>query len=127
MDLRTRPAEAHALAELGVDLVGVLVGVGDGTFSRERSVDQPRLIFAAITSPSKRVALLRLTYNSSRSLYRWQTGRKRRSTAHCISGHASGWEVVAAANFARLIPQNSLDSRSDFREFQPLDLEYREE
>jgi len=50
------PEEAHALGNLGVDHVGVLVG--DGTFPRERSVDQARLIFSAIPSPSRGVALL---------------------------------------------------------------------
>jgi phosphoribosylanthranilate isomerase len=51
----TSPDEARALGELGVDHVGVLVG--DGTFPRERSADQAQLIFAAIDSHSKGVAL----------------------------------------------------------------------
>ena len=50
------PEEARALAELGVDHVGVLVG--DGSFPREQSVDRARLIFSAIPSSSKAVALL---------------------------------------------------------------------
>jgi phosphoribosylanthranilate isomerase len=48
--------EAHALADLGVDHIGVLVG--DGSFPREQSVDQARLIFSVIPSSSKGVALL---------------------------------------------------------------------
>jgi phosphoribosylanthranilate isomerase len=48
--------EAHAIGNLGVDHIGVLVG--DGTFPRERSVHQARLIFSAIPSPSRGVALL---------------------------------------------------------------------
>ena len=50
------PEEARALGELGVDHVGVLVG--DGSFPREQSVDRARLIFSAIPSSSKAVALL---------------------------------------------------------------------
>jgi phosphoribosylanthranilate isomerase len=50
------PEEARALADLGVDHIGVLVG--DGTFPRERSVDQARLIFSAIPASSKGLALL---------------------------------------------------------------------
>jgi phosphoribosylanthranilate isomerase len=48
--------EAHALADLGVDHIGVLVG--DGSFPREQSVDQARLIFSVIPSSSKGAALL---------------------------------------------------------------------
>jgi phosphoribosylanthranilate isomerase len=50
------PEEARALAGLGVDHIGVLVG--DGSFPREQSVDQARVIFSAIPSSSKGVALL---------------------------------------------------------------------
>jgi phosphoribosylanthranilate isomerase len=49
------PDEARALAELGVDHIGVLVG--DGSFPREQSIDGARRIFSAISSPSKGVAL----------------------------------------------------------------------
>jgi phosphoribosylanthranilate isomerase len=48
--------EARALGDLGVNHIGVLVG--DGSFPREQSVDQARLIFSAIPSSSKGVALL---------------------------------------------------------------------
>jgi len=50
------PEEARALGNLGVDHIGVLVG--DGSFPREQSVDQARLIFSAIPSSSKGLALL---------------------------------------------------------------------
>ena len=50
------PEEAKALGELGVDHIGVLVG--DGSFPRERTIDQARLIFSAMPSPSKGVALV---------------------------------------------------------------------
>src|SRR6516162_8520081 len=50
------PEEASALGNLGVDHIGVLVG--DGSFPREQSVDQARLIFSAIPSSSKGSALL---------------------------------------------------------------------
>jgi phosphoribosylanthranilate isomerase len=50
------PEEARALGGLGVDHVGVLVG--DGSFPREQSVDRAWLIFSAIPSSSKAVALL---------------------------------------------------------------------
>ena len=50
------PEEASALGNLGVDHIGVLVG--DGSFPREQSVDQARLIFSAIPSSSKGLALL---------------------------------------------------------------------
>lgn len=49
------PQEARALAELGVDHIGVLVG--DGSFPREQSIDHARLIFSAIPSSSKGSAL----------------------------------------------------------------------
>ena len=47
--------EACALGNLGVDHIGVLVG--DGTFPREQSVQQARLIFSAIPSTSRSIAL----------------------------------------------------------------------
>jgi phosphoribosylanthranilate isomerase len=50
------PEEAHALGGLGVDHIGVLVG--DGSFPRERCIDHARLIFSAIPSSSKALALL---------------------------------------------------------------------
>jgi phosphoribosylanthranilate isomerase len=48
--------EATALGQLGVDHIGVLVG--DGSFPRERTIDDARLIFSAIPSSSKGLALL---------------------------------------------------------------------
>jgi phosphoribosylanthranilate isomerase len=51
----TSAEEARALGNLGVDHIGVLVG--DGSFPRERSIDEARLIFSAIPSTSKSVAL----------------------------------------------------------------------
>ena len=50
------PEEARSLANVGVDHIGVLVG--DGSFPREQSVDRTKLIFSAISPPSKGVALL---------------------------------------------------------------------
>src|ERR1700687_5698651 len=50
------PEEARALADLGVDHIGVLVG--NGSFPRELSVDRARLIFSAIPLSSQGVALL---------------------------------------------------------------------
>jgi phosphoribosylanthranilate isomerase len=50
------PDEARALGELGVDHIGVLVG--DGSFPRERTIEQARLIFSAIPSTSKGSALV---------------------------------------------------------------------
>jgi phosphoribosylanthranilate isomerase len=50
------PEEATALGDMGVDHIGVLVG--DGSFPRERTIDQARLIFSAIPSSSKGLALL---------------------------------------------------------------------
>jgi phosphoribosylanthranilate isomerase len=49
------PEEAVALAHLGVDHVGVLVG--DGAFPRELPVERARAILAAVPPPAKRVAL----------------------------------------------------------------------
>ena len=49
------PEEARALASLGVDHIGVLVG--DGAFPRELSIAQTNAIFAATPAGKKRVAL----------------------------------------------------------------------
>jgi len=49
------PAEAHALAVMGVDNIGVLVG--DGSFPREQTIEKAREIFAAIPAGSKASAL----------------------------------------------------------------------
>ena len=49
------PEEAAALARLGVDHIGVLVG--DGAFPRELSITQTKAIFAAVPAGHKRVAL----------------------------------------------------------------------
>ena len=49
------PEEAVALARLGVDHIGVLVG--DGAFPRELSTDRASAIFAALPPGAKRVAL----------------------------------------------------------------------
>jgi phosphoribosylanthranilate isomerase len=49
------PEEATALAQLGVDHIGVLVG--DGVFPREITAAQARTIFAAVSGENKRVAL----------------------------------------------------------------------
>jgi phosphoribosylanthranilate isomerase len=49
------PEEALALARLGVDHIGVLVG--DGVFPRELPAAPTRAIFAAVPSGAKRVAL----------------------------------------------------------------------
>src|ERR1700756_1284665 len=49
------PEEARALAGLGVDHIGVLVG--DGAFPRELSIAQTNAIFAAVPAGKKRVAL----------------------------------------------------------------------
>ncbi len=51
----TTPAEAVALARLGVDHIGVLVG--DGGFPREIAPSAARAIFAALTPPTRGVAL----------------------------------------------------------------------
>ena len=50
------PEEAGALGELGVDHIGVLVG--DGSFPRELTIDNARVIFSAISTKSKGLALL---------------------------------------------------------------------
>ena len=47
--------EARALADIGVDHIGVLVR--DGSFPREQSIDHARLIFSAIPRSCKGVAL----------------------------------------------------------------------
>lgn len=49
------PEEAAAVADLGVDHIGILVG--DGSFPREQPVDRARLIFSSIPPSSKAVAL----------------------------------------------------------------------
>jgi phosphoribosylanthranilate isomerase len=49
------PAEALALAQLGVDHIGVLVG--DGRFPRELPPAQAKAIFAAVPPGAERVAL----------------------------------------------------------------------
>jgi phosphoribosylanthranilate isomerase len=49
------PQEAAALARLGVDHIGVLVG--DGVFPRELSIARTNEIFAAVPAGKKRVAL----------------------------------------------------------------------
>ena len=49
------PEEALALAQLGVDHIGVLVG--DGAFPRELSIGQTNAIFATVPAGKKRVAL----------------------------------------------------------------------
>src|SRR5262245_42221403 len=50
------PEEAKALGNLGVDHIGVLVG--DGSFPRERTIDDARFIFSAIPSTCRATALL---------------------------------------------------------------------
>lgn len=50
------PKEARAVADLGVDHIGVLVG--DGSFPREQPVNRARLIFSSIPPSSKAVALV---------------------------------------------------------------------
>jgi phosphoribosylanthranilate isomerase len=50
------PEEARALAELGVDHIGVLVG--DGSFPREQPIGRARLILSAIPSSSKGLVLV---------------------------------------------------------------------
>ena len=49
------PEEAAALARLGIDHIGVLVG--DGAFPRELSIARTSAIFAAVPAGKKRVAL----------------------------------------------------------------------
>jgi phosphoribosylanthranilate isomerase len=51
----TTPTEARTLSEMGVDHIGVLVG--DGSFSREQTIEKAREIFAAILAGSKTSAL----------------------------------------------------------------------
>jgi phosphoribosylanthranilate isomerase len=51
----TNPAEAIALARIGVDHIGVLVG--NGTFPRELPIETARTILAAIPPPSRGSAL----------------------------------------------------------------------
>jgi len=53
-EVRT-PEEAGALARLGVDHIGVLVG--DGAFPRELTANRASAIFAALPARAKRVAL----------------------------------------------------------------------
>jgi len=53
-EVRT-PEEAGALARLGVDHIGVLVG--DGAFPRELTTDRASAVFAALPPGAKRVAL----------------------------------------------------------------------
>jgi phosphoribosylanthranilate isomerase len=50
------PGEAHAIAELGVDHVGVLVG--DGRFPRELPVEIARDVIAAVAAPATPSVLL---------------------------------------------------------------------
>src|SRR5436190_23457871 len=50
------PEEARALAAMGVDHIGVLVG--DGAFPREHSIDEARRIFSAVPPTAKGSALL---------------------------------------------------------------------
>jgi phosphoribosylanthranilate isomerase len=50
------PEEAKALGDMGVDHIGVLVG--DGSFPREHGIDRARVIFSAVPSHSKGIALL---------------------------------------------------------------------
>jgi phosphoribosylanthranilate isomerase len=52
----TSPDEARALAQLGVDHIGVLVG--DGSFPREQPIERARLIFSVIPPTAKGVALV---------------------------------------------------------------------
>ena len=49
------PEEAVALAQIGVDHIGVLVG--DGAFARELPVDRASAIYTALPPATKRVAL----------------------------------------------------------------------
>ena len=51
----TTPAEARAIAAMGVDHIGVLVG--EGSFPREQTIEKARKIFASIPSGSKASAL----------------------------------------------------------------------
>ncbi len=56
----SNPTEAKALAELGVDHIGVLVGKGE--YPRELSSEDARLIFESLPKKVERVALL-LSHN----------------------------------------------------------------
>ena len=56
----TSPAEAHALAAISVNHIGVLVG--DGSFPREQTIEKAREIFLAIPTTSKS-SLLSLSDN----------------------------------------------------------------
>ena len=51
----TSAQEASALAKLGVDHIGVLVGMGE--FPREQSIEATKVIFASVPSVSKGSAL----------------------------------------------------------------------
>ena len=51
----TTVTETRALGAMGVDHIGVLVG--DGSFPRERTIEQAREIFAVIPAGSKASAL----------------------------------------------------------------------
>jgi phosphoribosylanthranilate isomerase len=51
----TSPEEANALATMGVDHIGVLVG--KGRFPREQSYEATRRIFAAVPAPARKLAL----------------------------------------------------------------------
>ena len=51
----TSGEEAGALAKLGVDHIGVLVG--EGEFPREQSIEAAKQIFACIPRPAKGSAL----------------------------------------------------------------------
>ena len=51
----TTPAEARALGEMGVDHIGVLVG--NGSFSREQTIQKASEIFAAVPAGLKTSAL----------------------------------------------------------------------
>src|SRR5258705_12089227 len=53
-EVRT-PEEAGALARLGVDHIGVLVG--NGAFPRELTADRASAVFAALPARAKRVPL----------------------------------------------------------------------
>jgi phosphoribosylanthranilate isomerase len=56
----TSPEEASALARIGVDHIGVLVGKGN--FPRERSYAATRQIFAAVPASAKKLALSLATH-----------------------------------------------------------------
>ena len=52
----TSPEDARQLGKIGVDHIGVLVG--DGSFPREHSIDQARLILSAVPPQCRGAALL---------------------------------------------------------------------